>query len=39
MEKQLLNPLGMGKAEWNENASEKHFTEEENNGNHIDQSP
>ena len=35
MEKRLLNPLGMGK----ENASKEHFTEEENNGNHIDQSP
>jgi hypothetical protein len=39
MEKRLLNTLGMGKAEGKENASKKHFTEEENNGNHIDQSP
>jgi hypothetical protein len=39
MEKRLLNPLGMGKAEGKENASNKHITEEENDGNHIDQSP
>ena len=39
MEKRLLSPLGMGKAKEEENASKKHSTEEENDGNHIDQSP
>jgi hypothetical protein len=38
METRLLNPLGLGRAEGRENASNKHFTEEEDNGNHIDQS-
>ncbi len=37
MEKRLLNPLGMGKRK--EDASKRPLTEEENNGNHIDQSP
>jgi hypothetical protein len=39
MEKRLLSPLGIGKLKGKENASNKHFTEEEHNGNHTDQSP
>jgi hypothetical protein len=39
MEKRLLNPLGMGRAEGRESASNRDFTEEEDNDDHIDQSP
>ncbi len=39
MEKQLFSPLGMGKVKGAENASNKPITEEEKDGNHIDQSP
>lgn len=39
MERRLLSPLGIGKTKGKENASNRHFTEEEHDGNHTDQSP
>jgi len=39
MEKRLLSPLGIEKAGGEESTSKEHFIEEENDGNHIDQSP
>ncbi len=39
MEKRLLSPLGIGNPKGKGNASNKHFAEEEHNGNHTDQSP
>ena len=38
MEKRLLSPLGIGKTKGKENATKKHFEEEEHNGNHTNQS-
>jgi hypothetical protein len=39
MDERLLSPLGVGRIEGGGSESNKHFTEEEHDGKHVDQSP